>query len=49
MRVYAVGQLALQSVDLIEDFDGHCYNIKIEKSHWSSSRTAEHKVNMIAA
>ena len=30
MRVYAEGQLALQSVDLIEDFDEHCYDIRIE-------------------
>ena len=30
MRVYAVGQLARQSVDLIEDFDEHYYNIRIE-------------------
>lgn len=29
---------------LIEDFDGHCYTMKIEKSHWSISRTAEDKV-----
>ena len=30
MRVCAVGLKALQSVDLTGDFDGHCYNMKIE-------------------
>ena len=30
MHVYAIDLLALQSVDLIRDFDGHYYNMKIE-------------------
>ena len=30
MRVYAVGLLALQSVDFIGAFDGHYYSMKTE-------------------